>query len=292
MTRPRCGHRLWLAIVSASLAGCATSPPQVSPPEAGEGSRQIARRHEDLNTKYRFWLEGHTYGLASTRVQATTWWLVLIDDSLACRLESGELDRAHHEVLQLQWLGEPDGLPYLADRLRQACGLAAPTAPRPIPPDEPTFPASDPPALSPAPGPGSHDDPGSGQPAPSPGSVDDAAMTALGVIAGLVLLPVAIPLVGIAEVIESSGPQHAFQFTEQRQALIGLPVPVGKLRDKVGPPELQFRLPRSGTEVWTYGPGNAAATLFVGIAGGQAVWVAKYDEWLVNQATASRDAAP
>jgi hypothetical protein len=124
-----------LAIFVAMLGGCASSPtasPQVlaPPPEVGDTLRSIAGRGHQVFPVYVFRMDGRVYGFANAYVNGVGQDLVLIDGQLACSREA-----ALTELTDWEWVADPEGLAYLASRLRQSCGLEPPTPARSLPPD-------------------------------------------------------------------------------------------------------------------------------------------------------------
>ena len=123
------------AAILATLAGCASAPPEAPapplpevPPQPGDTLVGIVERGYQVLVAYQFRFDGHSYALANAYAGWQTYDLVLIDGQLAC----GE-PRFIENVADWEWVGEADGLAYLAGRLRQACGLDEPTPARPLP---------------------------------------------------------------------------------------------------------------------------------------------------------------
>jgi len=108
------------------MAGCASAPPAATSEfAAGDSAQGIAERGYRFAPVYQFGVDGHQYAFANAYSGDTRYDLVFIDTKLACSSHAPA-----EEILTWYWVDEPDGLSYLASRLRQACGLEAATPAR------------------------------------------------------------------------------------------------------------------------------------------------------------------
>lgn len=128
MLEALCVRRLIVLVSVASLiVGCASEPTPVVTSEVtpGDSAQVNAQRGHQFVPVYQFVQYGHQYAFAHAYSDGTGPDLLFIDAKLACSSQT-PID----ELTNWQWVGEPDGLAYLASRLRQACGLEPGTAPR------------------------------------------------------------------------------------------------------------------------------------------------------------------
>jgi len=95
---------------------------------AGDSAQAIAERGYQFVPVYQFVLDGHQYVFANAYSEGQHYELIFIDAALACS-SATPVD----ELTRWEWVGEADGVAYLASRLRQACGLEPGTAPRTLP---------------------------------------------------------------------------------------------------------------------------------------------------------------
>ncbi len=139
------GLRTLLATFSALIAGCASQRIEMNWPEeaaavplepvAHESRQAIVERAYFFSAIYAFEVDGHGYELANAidaNRSDNIYELVFIDGELACSRDRvvrsvSDLDS---DVTAWEWVSEPEGLEYLADRLRIGCGLAAWTPPK------------------------------------------------------------------------------------------------------------------------------------------------------------------
>lgn len=279
---------LLVALLLATLAGCASAPPEEAappvpelPPQPGDTFAGIVERGYQLLVAYQFMIDGHSYAFANAYAGWQTYDLVFIDGQLAC----GE-PHFIGDVTDWEWVGEADGLAYLAGRLRQACGLEEPTPARPSP------------ALASTGGmaPGAD---GSGN--SSSGTDADeffrehpfAEALAAGVVVtvGLVWGPF-MWLPGL--VVESVSGQPSTAAVDPARAHVrelGLSVTVDDVVKQFGRPQVTFVLPRAATTVIGYGV-DKPQSLYVGFAEGHAIWIHGYYPWLkdlAKQALAEED---
>ena len=273
---------LIVAALTAFLTGCATTPQSlavqpVQTPTRGESLHQLLERHGTVHTAYIFWLDGHTYSLRHVAVSDERWWLVFQDGWVECWATETQASPLDPEILNLGWLGRAAGLRYLADRLQQTCG------------NEPPFrtvqtPTSDGQLVS-------------GEAATTtketPGKLGPVG-TVLGTVVGVALLPVALALVGVAEVIEtdleegsSAVPDPYADAPAQLWAFENLPYPVESVVNVLGDPESRFPLPSTKVEVLAYNTESAEAAVYFGVSSGQIIWFARHDSWLQRRAESS-----
>ena len=266
-----------IATVAALAAGCASEPPAPptaeSSPAPGDSLEDIARRGYVFVPVYEFVDSGRRYALANAVSAYTSYDLVFIDSRLACTAQQG-LDR---ELFEWQWVGEPEGLTYLAGRLRQACGLEPPTPPRTTYAAEPADPMKVPVVST----------------GPSPGE-ETFGEALLGGLVGGVLLTVALvwgPLLWIPAGIYSAVTEPPEDVAaavgpvahDSRALLLRVPMPADEVAAKLGAPHVSFTLPEVGTEVQQYRV-EKKPLLYVGVVDGQVVWIHGPDPWLKERA--------
>jgi hypothetical protein len=113
-------------LVAVALVGCASAPPvATSEATAGDSAQAITDRGYRVVPVYQFALDGQQYALAKGYSGEKSYDLVFIGATLACARNT-----PNDELTAWEWVGESDGLEYLASRLRQACGLETWTEPR------------------------------------------------------------------------------------------------------------------------------------------------------------------
>ena len=113
-------------LLAIALAGCASAPPAASSAAtAGDSAQAITERGYRVVPVYQFALDGQQYALAKGYSGDKSYDLIFIGATLACARKT-----PNDEITAWQRVGEPDGLEYLASRLRQACGLETWTEPR------------------------------------------------------------------------------------------------------------------------------------------------------------------
>ena len=270
---------LIMGALTTFLVGCATTPQpsdnqSMQTPTRGESLHQILERHGAVHTAYTFWLDDHTHSLRHVAVSDERWWLVFRDGWLECWRTETEVPPLDPEIRNLEWLGEADGLRYLADRLQQACGNEPPsrTVQTPIGNGQ---------AVS--------SEPATAIKGPS-GSLGPVG-TVAGIVAGIALLPVALALVGVAEVIEtdleergSAVPDPYADAPTQLWAFENLPYPVESLVNVLGEPERRFPLAPTDVEVLAYNTESTEAAIYFGSLGGRTIWFARHDSWLQRRA--------
>ena len=268
--------------LTASLVGCATTPQPldsqpVQTPTRGESLHQILERHGTVRTAYTFWLDDHTHSLRHVAVSNEQWWLVFQDGWLECWRAETQVPPFDPQIRNLEWLGHADGLRYLADRLQQTCGSESPS--RTV-----QTPSSDGRAVSSEPATAIEGSP----------STLGAVGTVVGTVIGVALLPVALALVGVAEVIESeleeggsAVPDPDADAPAQLWAFENLPYPVERLVNVLGEPDRRFQLAPNEVEVLAYNTENTEAAVYFGISGGQTIWLSRHDSWLQQCAESS-----
>lgn len=267
-----------MGAVACAIAGCASAPPRVATSEfvVGDSTQEVAERGYRFVPVYQFGVDGHQYAFANAYSGETAHDLVFIDTELACRSLAPAED--------WYWVDEPDGLSYLASRLRQACGLEAATPARSLfPVEAPAGAELEPPQTD----------------ADVQGGVDQAQRggtfgrdmadvarqgaiaageTLLGITALVFAWPVLLAAGAVSAAVDSAADSegqrietHAYEFT--------LPAPADDVRQALGTPAVEFRLPTVDTTVLGYAVGTTHA-LYVGVSDGQAVWIHGPDPWL------------
>ena len=125
VSRMRCRCAV-AGLLAVALVGCASAPPvATSEATAGDSAQAITDRGYLVVPVYQFALDGQHYALAKGYSGEKSYDLVFIGATLACTRNT-----PNDELTAWEWVGEPDGLEYLASRLRQACGLETWTEPR------------------------------------------------------------------------------------------------------------------------------------------------------------------
>jgi hypothetical protein len=268
-----------LAIFVAMLGGCASRPTASSqvlatPPEVGDTLRSIADRGHQVFPVYVFRMDGRVYGFANAYVNGVGQDLVLIDGRLACAHEA-----ALTELTDWEWVADPEGLAYLASRLRQSCGLEPPTPARSLP-------------LN-----------GAGQPEPSPPmepqrSLDELFGQEHPIANGLafsVLMSLWLvygPLFAVAGALEdaaavSAPPSPVPDPQAESSMRLQLDMTRERLTQLLGRPAIEFQLPRSGTTVLGYDL-RSSRSYFVGLSGDRVVWLHGPYFWLDELARAAK----
>jgi hypothetical protein len=292
------GQRMmWCAAVAAGhvmLACCVVScasepkvPKATSTPEPGDSVDQIAQRGYLLSLDYVFAVDGHEYSLASTRSEWSNQSLILIDGHLAC-VYAFQSEGAGFQ--EWEWVAEPNGLGYLASRVRQACGLEPPTPPRTLPSLQAA--AAD---VTPAPAEAPAD-----ASVPSPVAEPPSAVKEVAVMAGKILIEVplvimAAPYLLVGEtaalivaspwiIAKNSADKH--QLEQRRQMQPGLP------RDEtlalLGEPEVEFPLATVDTTVLMYEAGKGTK-YYVGFENEHVIWIHDSYPWLNQLAKQTKE---
>jgi hypothetical protein len=225
---------------------------------------------------YQFGLNGHQYAFANAYSGDAGHDLVFIDTKLACRSLAPAED--------WYWVDEPDGLSYLASRLRQACGLEAATPGRSVFPVESPAEAEIEPQQTDAELQGGVDQAqGVGTFGRDMAEVAKQSATAAGelllgmsalIYAWPVLLAAGVVSAAVDSAADAEGQEietHAYEFT--------LPAPADEVKQALGTPAVEFRLPTVDTTVLGYAVGTTHV-LYVGVSDGQAVWIHGADPWL------------
>lgn len=265
-------RRYLAALLLAALVGCASAPPEAPapplpevPPQPGDTLLGIVERGYQVLVAYQFRFDGHSYAFANAYAGWQTYDLVLIDGQLTC----GE-PRFIENVADWEWVGEADGLAYLAGRLRQACGLEEPTPARPLP------------ALAATEADAQRDDQASSRTADDffrDHPVAEALAAGVVVTVGLVWGPF-LWIPGL--LIESASDQAsttAFDSARAHVREFGLSVTADDVVKQFGRPQVTFVLPRADTTVIGYGV-DKSQSLFVGLVDGQAIWIHGNHPWL------------
>jgi len=206
--------------------------------------------------------EGQSFALAGLLDGSPAVWhdhLVFIDGSLACRVTEDI------EGVDFYWASQPDGLAYLAGRLKSACGLPGGSAPRRL------TDASVPVPFGPI-----HI-----QELPSEmNPVTQGFLGSLVISAGLVLSPIALG-VGLPAVAVGNAKGAA---TDAKRAEVALGQSWDEARATVGDPIINLLLPGSSTEVRAYVRGDwsvsSAGDWYVGVRDGEVAWTCGRDDWL------------
>jgi hypothetical protein len=263
------------------MAGCASAPPSVATSgfAAGDSAQAVAERGYRFVPVYQFGLDGHEYAFANAYSGEDRHDLVFIDTKLACSSHASA-----EELTPWYWVDEPDGLSYLAGRLRQACGLEAATPERS--PFAAESPAGDvletPQADTDAQG-GANQAQGGGSFASDMANVGKQGAIAAGeILLGITALVFAWPALlaaGVVSEAASSAADAKGQAIETRAYEFSLPAPAEGVIQTLGTPAIQFRLPTVDTTVLGYAAGTAHA-LYLGVSEGQAVWIHGPDPWL------------
>jgi len=268
-----------MGAVACAIAGCASAPPATSEFAVGDSTQGVAERGYRFVPVYQFGVDGHQYAFANAYSGETAHDLVFIDTKLAC---SSELPV--EELTPWYWVDEPDGLSYLASRLRQACELEAATPGRSL------FPVESPAGAELEPPQTDADVQGGVDQAQRGGTFgsDMADVAKQGAIAaGTILLGIsaivfAWPVLlaaGVGSAAADSAADAEGHKIETRAYEFSLPAPAQNVRQTLGPPEVQFRLPTVDTTVLAYAVGTVHV-LYVGVSDGQAVWIHGPDAWL------------
>lgn len=270
MPETRCVRSLIAAlIVGVLLVGCASAPP---PPVAnslvvtGDSAQVIAERGYQLVPVYQFVLDGHQYAFAHAYSEAQRYELIFIDAALACS-SATPID----ELTRWEWVGETDGLAYVASRLRQACGLEPGTAPRTLP-----F-ATDSdqsPRIASQHWLGYTGDPAEALLRSGTNFITVAAF----VLAWPVMVPAAV-IYGASDGTSESSAGAAGHKVGLRMQAISLPAADTVIAQQLGMPALQFVLPDAQTTVLGYAVDSGRA-MYVGVVDGQAVWIHDSYPWL------------
>ena len=251
-----------LLVLATWLIGCA-SKPQPRALATGESIEDVANLANKFVLEYVFVVEGHRYALAKANLWA---WLdtMFIDDKLACppiRSPSpGNDDRWLSEIVPWQWVSRPDGLGYVADRLRETCGLdyAIPRREWPI---------------------------GSGVPdLYVPTKEEDRAESkgyGLGRIVGgpdTLILVALWPLV-VAGWLYEGGVTATTGAAEKRHARIDLLMSQDEIAKVLGGPQVTFSLPDASSRVYAYEV-ETSHSFYIGFVDDRAVWIHTKHPWL------------
>jgi hypothetical protein len=249
------------------LSGCSSTP--TVPPVAGESPAAVAERMYEVHVEYQLVAEGHRYAAARAASKRGEYYdLIFIDGELGCAEQVGyysSMDqfradeyRWQRDYSHWEWVGEPDGLDYIASRLRETCGL------------EPSTPARELPAAQ-------AEEAAEVTVAEEPSAAQEIG----GMLLGSVLMTAWLvygPLFAIGDGAYEAHLHSAFNSASE-QVLIALPQPEEVVHKALGSADVRFELPKAGTIVLAYNP-KSARSLYVGIRDGQAVWVHGEYAWL------------
>lgn len=281
--RPFSRVRNWLAGVVAlvTLAGCASSPPPAppQPPVAGDSPQQITERGYRLAPVYKFVAEGRLYAYARANSGSADFGLVFIDTQLACSTNAPP-----EELMEWAWVDQPDGLSYLASRLRQACGLEAATPARsPFAVESTAVAGSEPPqtdtdAQDGADGPRAGGTFGRDMANVAKQGAEVAGTLLVGMAALVFAWPVILATGAVVTAADSAADARGKE-TEAHAYEITLPAAAEGVRQALGTPAVEFHLPSVDTTVLGYSVDTTHA-LYVGVSDGQAVWIHGPDQWL------------
>lgn len=264
-----------LLVADVLLTGCQSAPPvEVSPPTAGDSLQQIVQRGHVVVPVYTFSEAGREYSFGNAYAEHLGYDLILIDGRLAC---------AHREALEdltaWEWVSEPGGLTYLASRLRQACGLEPPTAPRDWPPQgrAPAFPA-----------PSATSEPSATERALR-STLDNPVVQVVGgslaysvwLVYGPVIILGSAAADATAKALANQASVSGFHKMTSRTLQIGLSR--DDLESRVGRPDVEFGLPLVDTSVLGYDL-QQSRPYFVGLNGDRVIWLHEHYPWLLEQA--------
>lgn len=274
--------RAWgVALAACAIVGCASVPPPAATSEfaVGDSTQAVAERGYRFVPVYQFALDGHQYAFAHANSGDAVHNLVFIDTKLVCASQASD-----QELTPWYWVDEPDGLSYLASRLRQACGLEATI------PAISLFPVASPAEAEPEPPQADGDVQRGVDQAQAGGTFGKdmaevakqgavaAGKTLLGITAVVFAWPVLLAVGVVSAAVDSTADvegqkmeSHAYEFS--------LPAPAEDVRQTLGTPSVTFRLPTVDTTVLAYSVGTTHA-LYVGVSDGQAVWIHGPDPWL------------
>lgn len=278
------------------LAGCASQPAEpplpraTSAPQVGDSVEQILQRGYLLEPTWLFTVDGHEYVYAATRSEWSNQALILIDGQLACIYA---FQSAGSGFQEWEWVAEPDGLTYLASRVRQACGLEPESPSRTLP--SLTVAATESPPA------GSEGPPVSGLPEVPPierKSGEAAEMLGtlgkilIGVPIGLIAAPYVIVggtaalIVGSPFIVaeESAKRQHLEQRAQMR---------LGLTREEtvalLGKPAIEFVLAPVNTSVLLFEAGKDTR-YYVGLESERVIWIHDSYPWLNGLAKQAKEA--
>lgn len=255
-------------LILSLLAGCATTPPAL---QSGQTLGQVAEQQSNFTVELQFIHDGSTFAIGTVYSAETSLptSIVFIDGSVAC---SSGTEWA--ELLDWRWVSQPDGLEYLAARLRGACGLAetAPTrfltdATVPIPEAAPQVVDSE-----------ADSEPQS----EAERGVIEVLATSIGIALSPVILAVGIPALAVGGAMGHG--------VEGKRSMIHPGMPGDEAEKILGTPTARFTLAGSATEVLAYLSGADAVSVsgslamasnwYVGVRDGQVIWTHRNDDWL------------
>jgi hypothetical protein len=248
-------------------------------PVAHESRQAIVERAYFFSAIYAFEVDGHGYELANAidaNRSDNIYELVFIDGELACSRDRvvrsvSDLDS---DVTAWEWVSEPEGLEYLADRLRIGCGLAAWTPPKvwvAIPTPQPAIGADSVLAADSA--------------QEKDEAVRDAAAIAGGVAyVGLAFIPVFGPLIqllfaGAASVENPPQTSGSDMGVDDGYAKLRSSQSPEELLASLGDPDVVFELPKVGVQVRAFRLQDVHP-YYVGVLDGRPVWFHAEYPWL------------
>ena len=253
------GSSIAALIVVGLLVGCASEPPVASSAAtAGDSAQAITERGYRVVPVYQFVLDDQPYALAKGYSGDKSYDLIFIGATLACARKT-----PNDELTAWQWVGESDGLEYLASRLRQACGLETWTEPR---------------HLS----------------AAAERSAEQE--TAERVAKTMVLLPIAVlvPLLDpVATLLASpwvAADKDSAKNLSAGQARMQLGLTRAETVARLGEPTVEFPLPAANVTVLAYLSGAVSGhqgRYYVGLNDGHVLWMHAEHPWLHGLATAA-----
>lgn len=270
-----------VAAATCAITGCASAPPPVATSEfsVGDSTQAVAERGYHFVPVYQFGLDGHQYAFAHANSGDQEHNLVFIDTKLACASQAPD-----EELAPWYWVDEPDGLSYLASRLRQACGLESATPARSAFSAESVAEAESEPTHAGTDVHGGVDQAqvkgtfGKDMAEVAKQGAVAAGKTLVGITAVVFLWPVLLAAGVVSEAAGSAADSEG-QTIETHAYEFRLPAPAQEVRQALGKPAVQFRLPTVDTTVLGYSVGTTH-TLYVGVSDGQALWIHGPDPWL------------
>ena len=264
----------WFGTAAALLLAACAGPPPLQP-RILESPEQVAARARHFWPVFTIETSGHRYFVAvSSDVMNDVIYdysrLIFVDDRYACR---EDFRLKHHryfsgDTTPWEWVSQPGGLDYIADRLLQTCGRADEKPLRPWPTgDVPPGVAAKPPCCR-----------GTEPPfTPGPGALVIPSMAAL-----------VMPPFGIlaASGIDAGSHLHARGFDE-RLAEIQVGMPVADLERILGTPSGSFELPDAGATVRAYE--GLSWRWYFGVQNDRVIWIHRPYPWLHELTKAAAD---
>lgn len=259
----------WQALLAGAtlLTGCSTTP--TAPPAAGESPEAVIGRMYEVHAEFQLQAGGHRYTAGRAASDAGDYYdLVFIDGTLACARQVGvytSLEEFRNDEYRWQrdysaweWVAEADGADYLASKMRESCGLEAPTPVRELPGNQPNEPAE-----------------------PEVRKDPSTAKEIGGMLVGSMLMTAFLlygPLFALGGGAYEAA-LHSELKSESQRILTAVAQPEELVRETLGEPDVRFELPNASTVVLGYDP-KADRSLYVGVRDGQVIWVHGEYPWL------------